>query len=149
MSFQTIRPQIATLIDTIAEIQEVSSTPKLKFNGYPAAYVIPSDNESDYETTSENERVYAFLIRTFYETKVTGVGGAVSALEIIVDSVIDKIDQEDLKGSTTRTIGINMPAKYTFLSVFATPSFFAELSGEELVMAEIKVRVRVSVDITS
>lgn len=148
MSFNTLRPQIATLLDSLSGIHEVSSTPKLKFGGYPAAYVIPSSNENDYETTSENVRVYAFNIRLFYETKDTGIEDALDKLEGIVDTVIDTFDQEDLKDSSSRTVGLNLPSGYTFINMFAHPSVWGEVEGEQLVFAEIGVKVRISVDIS-
>lgn len=154
MSWKTIRPQVATLLTNLtsgsgALIQEVSSTPKLNFNAYPAAYVVPSDLESEYETTIENERVYAFIVRVFHETKNTGIADAISTLEGVVDSVIDTIDQEDKKPAATRTIGVGMPIDYVFLSVDATPGFWAEVPSEQLVMSEIRIRVRISYDASS
>jgi len=148
MSFTTLRPQIKTLLETITAIQEISLIPKAKFSGYPAATVTPSENSADYETTTENIRVYAFIVRLFYETKDSGIGEAIIALEAVVDSVLDKFDQEDYKGSTTRVIGIGLPSGYTFLNLFAHPSNWGELPEEALVMAEITVRIRISRDIT-
>ncbi len=147
MSFQVLRPQIGTLLETLDTIQEVSNSPKIKFTGYPAAHVVNSDNESDYESTTENVRTYAFMVRVFYETKVTGVGDSLEALEKIVDSVLDLFDQEDQKGVSTRTVGVDLPARYTFLNIWATPSAFGEVEGEELIMAQLAIRVRISVDI--
>ena len=126
----------------------MSSSPKIKFSGYPAAHVVPSSNSADYETNTENVRTYAFLVRVFYETKQTGVASALDALEDIVDSILDKFDQEDLLGSSNRTVGISLPASYTFINVWASPSAWAELPEEELIMAEINVRIRVSIDVT-
>lgn len=148
MSWTIIRPQIKTLLQTIPEIQEVSSVPKIRFDGYPAAYVVPSENSADYETTSENIRTYAFIVRIFYETKQGGVGNAIEALEGVVDDVLDAFDQEDLKDIATRTVGVSLPASYTFINVWASPSTWGELPDEQLVMTELKVRVRVSIDIT-
>lgn len=148
MSWQIIRPQIKTLLETIPEIQEVSSVPKIRFDGYPAAYVVPSENSGDYETTRENLRAYSFIIRLFYETKQGGVGAAISSLEGIVDSILDAFDKEDLKGITTRILGMNLPANYTFISVRATPSNWGELPDEQLIMSELRVKVLVSVDIS-
>ena len=148
MSWAILRPQIKTLLDTVDTLQEVSSSPKIRFDGYPAAHIVPSENSGDYETTSENVRTYSFMLRTFYETKSTSVGDALTALEEVVDSVIDLFDQEDLKGSDTRTVGIGLPANYTFLNIFATPGSWGELPEDQLIMAEIVVRVRISVDIT-
>lgn len=67
-------------------------------------------------------------------------------LEDVVDAVIDAVDQEDKKPGSTRTIGISMPTDYVFLSVEATPGFWAEVPSEQLVMAEIRIRVRISYD---
>jgi len=148
MSWLVLRPQIKTLLDTITTLQEVSQAPKIKFNGYPAAHIVPSENSGDYETTSENIRTYAFTIRIFYETKNTSIDTAFTALEQVVDSVIDKFDQEDLKGSATRKVGISLPTGYTFLNIFASPNVWGELTEEQLIMAEVSVRVRISRDIT-
>ena len=148
MSFATLRPQIKTLLETHTKLQEVYSYPKLEFNGYPAGYVVPSDNSADYETNTENIRTYAFLIRMFYETKTGGVETAFLALEELVDEVIDTFDQDDQKGTTTRTIGISLPSGYTFLNILAHPSSWGELPDQELVMAEITVKVRISRDVS-
>lgn len=145
MSWKTIRSQIGTLLDSLTKIHEVSSTPKLEFGGYPAAYVVPSDSDSDYETNTENERVYAFLVRVFYETKETGLADAIDKLEDAVDDVIDAIDDEDRKQSG-RTIAVDLPTNYTFLSVEATPSIWGQLEADGLVFSEIRVRVHVSYD---
>lgn len=148
MSWNTIRTQISTLLDNSGEFQEVSSVPKLKFKGYPAAYIVPSDSVSDYEDSSHNKRTYAFNVRLFYETKQTGVGDALDKLEGIVDTVLDTLDQEDLKGAASRTIGIDLPAGYTYINIYAHPSVWGEIPDENLLFAEIKVSVRVSRDVT-
>ena len=153
--WKTLRPQLVTLLQSIKDTDnqnvfvEVSPAPKIVFDGYPSAYVLPSDNTGDFETTSENERVYAFIVRVWEETKNQGINQAVTAMEGVIDSVIDAVDQEGLKDSTTRTIGIHVPAKYTFLNVLASPGRWQDFPDEELLMAEITVRVQVSVDITS
>lgn len=148
MSWKVLRPQIKALLDTVPGIQEVSQSPKIKFVGYPAVHIIASENSGDYETNKENIRTYAFIVRCFYETKSTTIENALLALEEIVDSIIDKFDQEDLKGSVTRLVGKNLPEKYMFLNIFASPNRWGELPEDQLLMAEIIVRVRISVDIS-
>lgn len=148
MSFKVLRGQIKTLLDSISTIHDVSGTPKLKFSGYPSAYVVPSDNEADYETTTENIRTYAFMVLVFHETKKTGVGDALDKLGGIIDTVLDTFDQEDLKGAASRTVGISLPSGYTFLNILAHPAQWGEVEGETLVYAEISVKIRVSRDIT-
>ena len=146
MSWNTLRPQFATLLETLKEQGEVHSSPKLKFDKFPAFTVTPSDSEGDYETTSENLRVYAFKVRVFYDTKKTGVSTAMDRLEGFVDSIIDKLDQEDKASS--RTIGNDMPANYTYIALRASPSFWGEVQGEDLIFGEITAKVIISVDIT-
>jgi len=149
MSWQTVRPQVKTLLENSGLFQEVSGTPKIKFSGYPAAYVVQSDNEADYSTTTENARVYAFIARIFYTTKGVGVSTALERLEQTVDEILDDIDQDSLKtASGGRVIGTSMPSGYTWLNTFAAPSLFGEVEGENMVMAEIKIRVKVIRDIT-
>lgn len=150
MAFGTIRPQIVTLLKTLSNVEDANIVgyPKTNFSGYPAAYVIPSDNESDYETTSENVRVYAFKVAFFYTTKQIGKEAALDRLEEIIDAALDLFDQEDQKGSDTRTVGMNLPSGYMFLNIFATPGLWGEVSDNDLVMAELNVRVRVSVDVS-
>jgi hypothetical protein len=146
MSFNSLRSQIKTVLESISDLQEVSGTPKLKFDGYPAAVVVPSAHENAYETTSENIRTYAFDVQIFYETKDTGVGEAIDRLENVVDTVLDKMDKEDQ--SATRTIGATLPTGYTFLNIMAVPGAIGEIPGEELAVATLTIRVRISVDIT-
>ena len=148
MSYKILRPQIADLLDNDTKLQVVKSFPTFRFNGFPAAYIIPSENSGDYETTTENIRVYAFTVRMFYETKDSGVETALKALEELVDDVLDTFDQEDLKGSANRTIGVSLPSAYTYINIWAHPTSFGEVEGENLLMAELTVRVRISIDIS-
>lgn len=148
MSWATLHPQIKTLLETITELEEVSETPKIQFNAYPAACAYPSDNTAAYETTTENIRVYAFNVLLFYETKEGGVDTAFKAMRGLVDNVIDKFDQEDYKDSTTRTIGLSLPAGYTYLNIYANPTRWGEISEEALLIAEILVKINISRDIT-
>jgi hypothetical protein len=146
VSWKIVRPQIVTLLKTSSLLQEVASTPKVQFSGYPAAHVVPSENSGDYETTAENERQYAWTIRVFYETKSGGVEAAYNALEEVVDAIIDLFDKEDL--SISRTVGVGLPSNYTYLNMFAAPSRWGELQDLNLVMAEIIIKLKISIDVT-
>ncbi len=148
MSWNTLRSQIATLVGGVSGIQEFASYPKLKFSGFPAGYVVPSESSGDYETTKENIRTYAFQVRLFYETKNTGIEAALDSLEDIVDTVMDALDQEDLKTAASRTLGVNLPSGYTYINVYAQPSTWGEVTGEDLIYAEIRIQVRISRDVT-
>ncbi len=148
MSWSILRVQIKDLLDDNTNIQDVKGYPTLKFGGYPAAYVVPSDNSADYETTDENVRTYAFIIRIFYDTKATGVEEGLNSLEDIVDEVLDSFDQEDQKSASSRKVGISLPSSYTFLNIWATPAQWGEVDGENLLMTELRVGIRISVDVS-
>ena len=147
MSWQVLRPQVSTLLGTISGIQEVSSSPKITFEAYPSAHIVPSSNESDYETTTENIRTYAFQARFFYETKGIGVPTAIERLEQVVDDALDLIDQEDQKGGSTRVVGGGLPARYTYINIWAVPTSWGEIPDQQLIMAELSIRIRISVDV--
>lgn len=148
MSWLIIRPQIKELLETIDKIQEVKLAPTLKFGGFPAAYVVPSDQASDYETTVENERTYAFIVRVFYDTKDTPMDAAMTSLEALVDDILDEFDKEDMR-EVDRTIAKDdLPEGYTFLNIRAHPSAWGELPEQNLLMAEVTCRVRISRDIS-
>lgn len=152
--WQLLRTQLQTLLNTLQGTDntpvfvEVSKAPKIRFSGYPSAHIMPSDSTSDYDTNIENVRTYAFTVRVFYETKVVGIEKALENLETLVDQVMDTFDQEDLKQGAARTIGINTPANYTYINIFATPGKWGEYTDEELIMSEITVKVRFTVDVS-
>lgn len=96
----------------------------------PFAVVIPSGNENEYISTSENRRTYAFIVRIFVERKSRGVQAAEQVLEDIVDDLIDAYDLDyGLTGSA--------------LLVEAAPSRWGYVLGEkEYRTADIIVRVK-------
>ena len=57
-------------------------------------------------------------------------------------------DKDAYKDVSTRVVGQDMPEGYMWINTFASPSVFAQVDGEQLVMAEINVRIRVIFDIT-
>lgn len=150
MSWVTLGEQLYNLINdnkTDLKIQEVNSYPTLKFDGFPAVSIFPSDNKNDYETTSDNERIYVWKLRIFEETKGQGLNQAQDTLYEVLDNVLDKLDQEGELDSG-QTIGQDLPARYQYINLFATPSFWGQIEDENLIFTEMGVRIRVSVDVT-
>lgn len=141
MSFKAIRSQIQTKLEAITNIQQVLNYPA-KPDQFPGATVTPSGAASDYETNTDNQRTYAFIIRLFYETKSGGTSNAVNALEGLVDEVVDAFD------SDTQLTGITMPANYILIQSTPTPSAWEYFTEENIIMAEIRIAVLVSFDIT-
>ena len=149
MSWATLSQQTFDLVDnnkTALGIQEVYRYPKFDFSGYPACTVTPSDNSNDYETTSENVRIYAWKVRIFYDTKATGIDASLQRLYPVIDDTMDQFDKEDEQASG-QVLGVGMPAGYTYINNFATPGVWLSTENENIFYNEFTIRIRVSVDI--
>lgn len=143
--FTTLIDKINSILTANDLIQEVFSYEVEQFEGDPAAVVVPSGNESDYNTSSENERIYAFNIKLFVtRSKVRDNKNADRVLRDLVSSVIDDFDKDYFFE------GLSMPTGYTMINVFAVPSAWGYAGREdEFRVAEIDLRCRVFVDITA
>lgn len=123
-------------------IQEVFDYEVAKFNGDPVATLTPSANEAHYSSTTENRRVYAFIIRLFVDRTSRGDETCERITTTLVDTVIDDIDKD-----YTLT-GIVPPTGYTMLFVEATPANWGYAGREEVYrVAEIVVKCHVDVDV--
>ena len=98
MSFVSVIAAIKTILLTVPEIKEVHDHDKGKFAGYPAAVIFPTENKSDFETTTQNLREYAFTIRLHEPMEVvSGVTDHEKADRILretVDNVITEFDNK-------------------------------------------------------
>lgn len=142
---------IEILIQKITSILRANSLISIVYNfeegvftGDPVAVVTPSSHESDYNTTEENVRIYAFVIRLFVRrSKPRTPEDSDRILRELVSSVIDDFDKD-----YTFT-GIDVPTGYTFINTFAMPSIWGYSGREdEYRVAEVTVRCRVSVDLS-
>jgi hypothetical protein len=138
----TIRDKIVSKLQAISSIQEVKTGPNLELSGFPAAVVIPSQQESDYETSNANERTYAFDVMLLYEVDEGGVNAAVDALYDLSDQVLDAFDQDPTLS------GISLPAGYQMIYVTPTAGAWGEVGDRKLVQRSVNVRVRVSFSIS-
>lgn len=103
----------------------------------PFATVIPSGNASDYGSTSENRRTYAFKVRIFIERNTRGNSAADTLLRTIIDALINAFDQDI-------TLGGNA------LMVLAAPSEWGYVQGaKEYRTAEINIQAKVWFDTTA
>lgn len=140
--FETLISKIVDILEANTLVQEVFNYEVEKFEGDPAVTVTPSANESDYNTTEENVRIYAFTVRVFVDRTVRAKVEADRIMRSIVSSILDDFDKDyTLSGMTS-------PTGYTFINVFAVPSTWGYINREsEYRVAEINLRCRVSVDI--
>jgi len=142
--FSIILNKIVSILEANTLIRETFSYEVELFKGTPSAVVIPSSNESDYNTTQENIRVYAYSIKLFVNRDKISKTKADKMLRDLVDSVIDDFDKD-----YTFT-GIENPRGYTFINTFATPSLWGYSGREdEFRVCEINIRCRVSVDLNA
>jgi len=130
-------------------IQETFDYEVEQFSGDPSCVIVPSENESDYNTTEENVRIYSFSIRLYVNRTIKPAGEDPKSdsdriLRNLVDSVLDDFDKD-----YTLT-GITNPTGYTFINSFALPSLWGYAGREgEYRVAEINIRCRVSVDVNN
>ena len=144
-TYTQLKDRLKTKLDGISKIQQVSGFPQLNFTGYPAAVVVPSDQDSDYETTTENERVYAFIISVFQETKKTGLETALDALYDLIDDISDSFDQDQ---QLTDDGTLSLASRYTIIAVEPVRGPWELLEDANLLKVDLMIRIRVSVDIT-
>ena len=139
-AFSNIKDQIKTKLDANTKLQEVHEFPAMKFGGYPSATIVPSNNESDFETTTTNQRIYAYQIRIFQDIKNTTLDDAYNIMYDLIDDVLDDFDKDQSLS------GVSMPTGYTLLIVEAVPSSVGLVENMDLLMAMVTVKVRIEVD---
>lgn len=141
-AFTTIKDFIEQKLNTITKIQEVYDEPRLDFNGYPAAVIIPSDLASDYETTTENVRTYGFICAIFHETQKTSISDALDTLYDLADDILDDFDTDQ------QLSGISLPSGYTIIAVNPVIAGWGQVIDKKLIELDLTIKVRISVDIS-
>lgn len=134
---------LKNILDATGLLQVVYNYEREDATGTPFATITRSAKENDYSTTSENTRVYAFVIRLFVERKgVSNPDSCEQAMDQLEDAVIDALDRNH------RMTGLDVSTGYTFLFLDATPSNWGYVGAEnEYRVAELAVRVHFSVDV--
>lgn len=155
MAYKTLRDNLVTLMtqlkgttasDTFVEVKDV---PGFEFDGYPSCFIAVSGNDSEFQSSQDNMRIYAYKIWVFNEwDSEDDYSDAYDALLDAADSVINKIEAQE-KSDSEREIADNIGAGRTVAAVQAVPGRFASDEVEKLLAVEITVRVKVLVDITT
>jgi len=141
---ETLLDKITSILSANTLIQEVYNYEAGEFNGDPVAVTTPSGNESDYSTTKENERIYAYNLKLFVSRTDRDATSADRVLRKLVDSVLDDFDKDYYFS------GLSTPVGYTMINVFALPSQWGYSGREdEFRVAEVIIKCRVSIDVTA
>lgn len=120
-------------------LENVTDNPKLEFTGYPAAIIVPSDGDSDWETNSEDVRAYPFDIIIYDETQKQGISSAIDNLMNTIDYVLDSF------ASDKTLTGISLPTNKTMITAYPVASGWGEVGDNQLLAAVIKLKILISV----
>ena len=143
--FEVLLNKITSILRANTLLSIVYNHEADNLKGDPAVIVVPSSNESDYDTTEENIRIYAFTIRVFIRrTGIREPDEADRIMREVISSIIDDFDKD-----YTFT-GLSNPTGYTFINTFANPSSWGYSGREdEFRGSDINLRCRVSVALTA
>lgn len=141
---QNLVTTLKAILNANSLIQSVYDYERADSDGTPFATLTSSANENDYATTTENRRIYAFLIRLFVERDGQSTPEqAENTMRALVDSVLDDLDKNYLLTGLTQNSG------YTLLFTEAAPSQWGYVGREQQYrIAEITVRCHFYVDTT-
>lgn len=144
--YRAIRDFIAAKLATVSTLAEVHSEPALNFASYPAAILVPADGSSDYETNAEDERVYAFDVIIYDDTKVQGVAIALDNVMDVASNVLSAFAQDKMFLLPT-PVSTSMPAGTQFINCEPVAAGWGGVNNQdkELMAAMVKLRCRVSV----
>lgn len=140
-TYQNIRTKIQDKLELVGDIQEVHRYPRLEFQGYPAAIIVPAEGDSDYETNAEDERIYAFNVQVYYEYKATTKDTALDRLFDVVDDILDSFASDKVLS------GISLASGRDVMTTDPVFAGWEELTDNELLQATISIRVTISIDL--
>jgi len=141
MGFESIKNKIKTKLESVSSIQEVQDYPTQEFTGYPVAVVRPASMDADFETTTENKRIYRYIVSLYYEVEEVGLRKARRAIESCVDDIIETLDEDQqLNG-----IEDSLSSQETMIICYPTISEISD--NERYAYAEIELNVVISFSI--
>ena len=131
-----------TKLQAVSTLQEVKTEKTFDFSGFPSAFIIPAEGSGDYETNTEDERIYAFECHIFYQydQQKTAVTDALDNLYDVCDDVLDSFAQDK------QLSGISLPTGKMLIDTRPVFAGYEEIPEKELLKAIIKLSVHISVD---
>ena len=140
--WEELTKQLRDILTANTLLPAVYTFETAEYDGDPFATITPSGNENDFDTTTENERVYAFVVRLFKERSgETQPEDAEAAMRELVDSVLDDFDKN------WQLSNVATPTGYDFLYMEAAPSAWGYVDREtQIRIAEITIRCHLHID---
>lgn len=146
--WNSILTQVVTVLDTISVIQTVDNYEKSSFSGFPAVTVVPNEEDSDFEATTERMRTYVFRIRAYQEMysqqhpSSPGLKDADRILRTVVDDIVKEFD----KPANATLSGNANTAAERVIQVSPVPSSWGYDTDRNFRVAEVLLQVKVYVD---
>lgn len=103
MTINQLKTLIKNRLSSISDLQEIVEYEKTTFDGFPALTIVCSENENDYYTNNENERIFAFRLIVYEQigNDITSDPAKKRAEEIVGDLVSDILDSLDNYSKST------------------------------------------------
>lgn len=100
MSYVSISSAIATLLNTVTELNQVTEYEPKEVKKYPAAAITPLGHDNAPYDIAANRRVFSFIVRLYYRID-DGVGTTYEGvMRDLVDKVLNKLESSvTLNGS--------------------------------------------------
>lgn len=148
--WKNLKDKIKAMLEASGLFQQVFVYEPTNFGGNPVAVILPSINESDYRTTAENSRVYAFSIKLLAKLgQPKDLETVEDTLTDLVDSVLDDFDKYYTLGTGSPGSDLVLPTGYTMVRVYATPSsWFYEERETTYRVAEVQLRVEMDINVS-
>lgn len=144
MGFISIEQAIKSKLQSISSIQEVADYPTEEFNGYPAVMIGAKKNESEFETTIENLRVYVYKMIVVVKV-ADGTISEKKARDVVlqtVDDILYAFDRDQQLSS------VQLASDETM--VICQPALTDEIrNSPPYVSAEMEIKVKISINITA
>lgn len=149
--WQKLRNKIIAMLQASSLLEEVFEYEPSNFGGDPVAVVISSANESDYRTTTQNRRIYAFQVQLWVKyTEPRNPKESERVLTDLVDSVLDLFDKYYTLGTGSPGSALSLPTGYTMIRTQALPSSWMYTERETTYRgAEIIIKCELDVDVTA
>jgi hypothetical protein len=150
--YQILSDKILEKLQGISKLSLVLDYPVLEFNSYPAAFFVPSEGESQWETNADDERVYAWEIFIYYEIEPDGIRNALRALFDCIDDVLDSFAQDrqlnDGGVGVQTALTNNGYSTDTMITTEPVAAGWEEDSDKKVLRAKINLRVRLTISNT-